>query len=338
VKALVFLGTRQVEYGDYANAELSAGHVLIQVAACGICGTDMHVYQGMPATWPVPGVRGHEISGTVVETAPDVKFLQAGDRVVVQPLVFCGRCRMCAAGLTNLCSNMYLIGGEQPGGFAEFVAAPEGSVFRIPDELSFEHAALVETLATPIHAFEEHARGLVRSVAVLGAGTQGLLSLQLAHLIGATNIIVSDVIEHRLQIAAQLGATHIVNGRIGDVVQEVAKLTDGEGVDLVIEAAGIAATRQQAVAMLRTGGTSVFLALGTQLTSIDFMDVVPRELHLHGSQCYTNDNFTRAIELLTTRQINAEPLVQSAPLSEGAALFDALATNPEDRIKVVLQP
>jgi 2-desacetyl-2-hydroxyethyl bacteriochlorophyllide A dehydrogenase len=233
---------------------------------------------------------------------------------------------------------MYLIGGEQPGGFAEFVTAPERSVFRIPDALSFEHAALVETLATPVHAFEQNARGLVRSVAILGAGAQGLLSLQLAKLIGAAQIVVTDVVEHRLQIADQLGATHIVNGRVGDVVQEVAKLTDGEGVDFVIEAAGIAATRQQAIAMLRPGGTAVFLALGTQATPIDFMSVVPRELHLHGSQCYINDNFTRAIELLTSRQINAEPLVQSAPLSEGAALFEALATNPEDRIKVVLRP
>jgi len=338
MKSLISRGPRQVEFGEWEEPSLLPGQVLIEVAACGICGTDLHVYKGMPAAWPVPGVRGHEFAGTVIAWADDVEGFRAGDRVVVQPLVYCGRCRFCRSGQTNLCANLYLIGGEQPGGFAERVAVPASSLFKVPENLSLQQAALVETLATSVHAFEQNLSGILRSVAVLGAGAQGLFAIQLARLAGAKLVAVSETVPHRLAMALKLGATHAINAGQENVVEAVLDLTDGEGVDLAIEAAGKALTRQNATQLLRPGGTAIFVALGAEPTSIDFMALVPKELHLRGTQCYTDADFALAIELLASGEISVDPLITGMPLEQGAAAFEALASDPGELIKVILEP
>lgn len=338
MKSLVFGGPRNVCFGDWEEPGILPGQVLIEVAACGICGTDLHVYKGLPAAWPVPGVRGHEFAGTVIAWADDVDGFQDGDRVVVQPLVTCGECRFCRSGQSNLCTNMVLIGGERPGGFAERVNVPARSLFNVPENLSLKRAALVETLATSVHAFQQHVSGILRSVAVLGAGAQGIFAVQLARLAGANLIAVSDTLPHRLAVAQELGATHIVNARQDDVVEVILAMTNGEGVDLVIEAAGKAVTRQQAISLLRPGGTAIFLALGAEASPIDFMYVVPRELQLRGTQCYTDADFALAIELLANGEIIVDPLITEMPLENGPAAFETLASNPGEMIKVLLAP
>jgi len=338
MKSLIFEGPHNVNFGDWEEPRVLPGQVLIEVAASGICGTDLHVYKGLPAAWPIPGIRGHEFAGTVIAWADDVQGFEHGDRVVGQPLVYCGQCRFCRSGQTNLCANLYLIGGEQPGGFAEQVAVPASSLFSVPENLSLKQAALVETLATSVHAFEQNLSGILRSVAVLGAGAQGLFAVQLARLAGAKLITVSETVLHRLAIALKLGATHAIHAGQENVVETVLDLTDGEGVDLVIEAAGKAVTRHQATQLLRPGGTAIFLALGAELTPIDFMSVVPRELHLRGTQCYTDADFSLAIELLSNREIIVDPLITEMPLQNGPAAFEALASDPGDMIKVILEP
>ncbi len=336
--ALVFRGVGEVAFETLERPSPRPGHVLLRVSGCGICGTDMHVYKGMPAPWPVPGVRGHEISGVVEALGPEVDGPVIGDRAVVQPLISCGRCSACRRGETNLCARAYLIGGEVAGGFAEFVEVPEAAVFTVPDGLTLRHAALAETLATPVHAFEMHARGFIRTIAVLGAGAQGLLSLQLARILGAQDILVSDVVQARLDLASRLGATRVVHALDADPVAAAMELSDHEGVDLVVDAAGLAINRQQTIEMLRPGGTGIFLALGPGRAEIEFGQLVPRELHLHGTQCYSNADFARAIELLASGEVEAAPLVGTMPLSQGAKAFEALATAPADHIKIVLEP
>ncbi len=338
MKSLVFQGTRSVEYGEWQEPQVAAGEVLIRVAACGICGTDMHVYHGMPASWPVPGVRGHEFSGTVMTWGAGVTGFTQGDRVVIQPLIYCRCCPSCQAGYTNLCSNVQLIGGERSGGFAERAVVPADRVFKIPDALDLEIAALTEPLATSVHAFQANVTGLVRRVAVLGAGPQGLFAVQLARLAGAQVITVSDVIAARLELARTLGATDTLDARRPDLAQAILALTNHEGVDLVIEAAGKAVTRSLAVQIVRPGGTVVFLALGTEPTALDFMSIVPRELKLHGTQCYTDADFVRSIELLATGRIDGAAMRSVFPLSEGAAVYERLASNPGDAAKVLLAP
>lgn len=338
MNALVFHGPGKVAFETADKPEVKPGHMRLRVHGCGICGTDMHVYGGMPAPWPVPGVRGHEISGVVDQIGDGVDGISTGDRVVVQPLVFCGTCPACKRGETNLCANAYLIGGEVAGGFAEFVEVPASTIFAVPEGLPLDHAALAEALATPVHAVQMHARGAVRSAAIIGAGAQGLLALQLVRNLGIETVLVSDVVPQRLDLASDLGASRVVNARGENSVDVAYELTGGEGVDLVIDCAGLAINRQQTIEMLRAGGTGVFLALGPGFAEIEFGRLVPRELHLHGTQCYTNTDFQRAINLLESGDIAAEKLVETRALSDGSAAFETLAANPADHIKIVLEP
>lgn len=338
MNSLISMGPRQVEYGEWEEPSILPGQVLIEVAACGICGTDLHVYKGLPAAWPLPGVRGHEFAGKVIAWADDVQGFKQGDRVVAQPLVYCRHCRFCRSGQTNLCSNLVLIGGERPGGFAERATVPASSLFPVPENLSLRQAALTETLATSVHAFEQNLSGILRSVAVLGGGAQGIFAVQLARLAGAKLIAVSETVPHRLAVAHSLGATHAINAGDENIVEAILALTDGEGVDLAVEAAGKAVTRQQSTQLLRPGGTAIFLALGAERTPIDFMSVVPRELHLRGTQCYTDADFALAIQLLANGEIIVDPLISEMPLAKGAAAFDMLARNPGEMIKVILAP
>ena len=338
MKALIFQGPNRVELGEQEEPKLTTGQVLLEVAACGICGTDLHVYRGLPASWPVPGVRGHEITGKVLAWANDVQGFDIGDRVVVQPLIFCGKCNACISGRTNLCYNTRLVGGEYQGGFAERVAVPAQSLFKLPDNLTLEHATLTETLATPVHAFQQNISGLLRSVAILGAGPQGLLSLQISKRLGVKLIAISDVVPHRLMVAESLGATLTINANKTDPVKDILAMTDGEGVDLVMETAGVSMTRKQAVKVLRPGGTAVFLALGADQTPMNFLTIVPKELKLHGTQCYLDADFARAIVLLEDGDIKADMLITTASLEEGPEMFNKLANDPNDVIKAVLIP
>lgn len=338
MNALIAMSHDNLEYGETGEPKLQPGHVLIRVAGCGICGTDMHVYKGMASTWPTPGIRGHEFAGTVRAIAEDVEGFSPGDRVVVQPLLFCGVCRSCLAGRRNLCSDINLIGGEQPGGFAEYAVVPAANLFRIPDSLPLAHAALVEPLATAVHALERNWSSEMESMVIFGAGAQGLMLLQVALFLGIKKVAVTDVVESRLELAMELGATRVINPAIEDTLPAVLEMNGGAEVDLTVDAAGITSTRQQALSCLRPGGTAIFLALGAAPTPVDFMGVVGKELKLTGTQCYTERDFAKAIQYLAHGCVSADKLISEVPLSEGAQAFRRLAGDPGRMIKAVLVP
>lgn len=338
MKALVNHGARQWRVQEWAEPTLRPGDVLVEVAACGICGTDLHAYKGLDVGWPLPGIPGHEIAGRVLAWGSEVRGFSAGDRVAVQPLLYCGLCEDCRAGRVNLCSHLEFVGGSLTGGYAERTAVPARGLFKLPDSLDLSQAAMAETLSTPVHAFNQNVSGLLRSVAVMGAGTQGLLSLQLALLAGARAVAITDVVPRRLAVAEELGATLVINAREQDPIESILAMTGGRGVDLAIEAAGKAISRQQALHVLRPGGMAIFIALGTEPTPIDFMSLVPRELQIRGTQCYNDDDFALAIELLASHAVHVEPLLTRLPLADGHEAFEMLVTDPGQAIKVVLEP
>jgi L-iditol 2-dehydrogenase len=341
MKALVNHGARQWTVEEWPEPKLRPGDVLVEVAACGICGTDVHAYRGLSEIsggWPMPGVPGHEISGQVLAWGSDVQGFQIGDRVTVQPLLYCGRCEDCRAGRVNLCPNLEFVGGSLQGGYAERTAVPARGLFKLPEKLDIRHASMAETLATPVHAFNRNVSGLLRNVAVFGAGTQGLLSLQIAQLAGAQSVAITDVVARRLAIAQELGATLAFNAREQDPVEAILNMTGGRGVDLAIEAAGKAISRQQALRVVRPGGMAIFIALGAEQTAIDFMSFVPRELQIRGTQCYNDDDFAMAIELLASKAVNVDPLLTGMPLERGSDAFEMLVSDPSKAIKVILEP
>ncbi len=339
MKALVFRGTKQIGIEEVAEATPAPDEALIQVAYCGICGSDLHGYLGHSArrSRNVPLIMGHEFSGRVVALGSDVKDrFEIGQRVTVQPAISCGTCPACQSGRGHICPNMNLIGIERSGAFAPYVAAPADRLFALPDTISDEAATLAETLAVEVHLFRQMAPSLVRNVLVLGAGAQGLLAVQLARLMNIPEIIVSDVVPARLQLAAQLGATVTVDARRQDVAALAKERTQNWGVEFAVETTGAPPARQQGLAALAPGATFGIIGLGEGPTTVDFLPIVARELSIRGSYCYTDDDFVRSIELLASGQVQADAMLSATSLDSGPEVFSALVTDPADKIKVLL--
>ena len=340
MQAIVFHGKHQLALEDVPEPKLAPGEVLVQVAACGICGSDLHGYEGHSPRRDrsVPLIMGHEFTGRVAALGSEVTGdLAVGERVVVHPQISCGRCRACRAGLTNICPNMSILGIERAGAFAEYVAVPADRLFRLPAHLSDQDGALVETLSIQVHLFQQVPRPLLRTVVVLGAGPQGLFAVQLARLAGASQVIATEIIPRRMELAAQLGATTVLRGD-EDVVGRVLALTDGWGADFIVDAVGLPATRRQGIAALAPGGTLGLVGLVPGETPVEFNPVVNRELTVRGSYSCTDDDLTRSLELLAGRQIRLDGMLALAPLREGVSCFDRLLDPTSGLTKVVLQP
>lgn len=335
MKALILTEDLNIRLVEMEEPELKAGYVIIDVKACGICGTDMHVYKGMASNWSLPGIIGHEFAGVVCACAGDVKDYKPGDRVTAQPLLNCGKCATCREGRTNLCTGIRLIGGEYPGAFAEKVAVPADKLIKVPDRIPLEKAALSEPLATVIHGLGRLKKQRYESVLILGAGALGLLALQMLR-DRAENIAISDVSEVRLKVAKALGATCTINAARQEVEKEVLEMTKGGRIDLAIDAAGFSSTRQQAFQLIKPGGELLFIALGQKETPVDFMQLVTSELSMYGTQCHTMEDFHLAIEAMD--KIDYDKIVTQFPLEQGEEAFKKLREDPGYGIKLHLVP
>lgn len=338
MKALVVNKNETLEYKEVGKPVIGKKDVLIKVAGCGICGTDMHVYKGMENNWPLPGVRGHEFAGVIEECGDEVSRFSVGDSVVVQPMLYCGHCENCRSGKTNLCKNTKLVGGELNGGFSEYAKMPEHYVFHVPSNVDTAYYSLVEPVATSIHALKNRIPTYTKTMVIFGAGAQGLILVQLAKHLGIQTIIAVDVVDSRLEKAMECGANYTVNGMKANVIDQVQKYLDGDLAECVVDAAGISITRQQALEVLKPNGTAIFLALGAKETSIDFMSLVTKEFKLYGTQCYTDEDIQKAIEFISTGIIDAKKIIKKVPLAEGSNAFEQIATNLDYGIKVVLVP
>ena len=342
MRALMYLGTRQMEMQEVAEPGAAPGRVVLKVGAASICGSDLHGFLGKSAKRVPPLIMGHEFTGEVVDRGRDVEGLSIGDRVTINPILSCGRCEECLRGRTSICPRRTVIGIEHPGAFANYVSVPAESCFMLPDHVDDLEGSMVESLSNALHIFDRSLHGFIKSVAVIGAGTQGLLALQVARHIGATRIAVTDMVPSRLALASALGATHTIDVRADDPggpVEAVLDMTDGRGVDLAVEAVGHTATQEQAVRMLRQGGEAVLLGLGAEAPmAVDGVAMVNRELSVRGSYAYTSLDFAYSLELISSGKIDVASMVVARDLEQGPGIFEKLVDDPGDLIKVALVP
>jgi threonine dehydrogenase-like Zn-dependent dehydrogenase len=337
VETLVYVAPERMELQDAPAPAPGPDEAVLRVRAAGVCGSDVHGYLGRSLNRTPPLVMGHEFAGTVASTGAGVRDLPAGTPAAVYPFITCGRCAACRRGETSLCASRRIIGIHRPGGFAEFAAVPRASVVPLPPGLPLLAASFAEPLAVAVHAFSRHAGALLRRLAVVGCGTQGLLALQLAARGAPSALFAVDVIPARLRLATAMGATRTLDAGADAVVQEIRNATDGEGVDLAIEAAGSTAARQMALASVRAGGTVVFLGLGDEISPLNAVDIVNREVAVRGSYAYTYEDFRRALELLAQNAVRVD-WARSFPLRAGPEVFRRLATAPGEMVKAVLTP
>jgi len=236
MKAAVWYGENDIRIEQREKPSTKEGEVLIKVEAVGICGTDLMIYQGkFPRSRP-PLIPGHEFAGEIVATKNVPSNLKVGDRVVVNPLIFCGRCVACRMGFPNVCQKLGLIGVDIDGSFAEFVKASWEKVHRIPSDFSWETAALIEPVAVAVHAVKSSACKIGDSVAVLGAGPIGMLIAMVARTAEASQVILTEVLKYRLGLAEKLGFC-AVDSSGNDVVEKIYKMTKGKGADVVFDTA-----------------------------------------------------------------------------------------------------
>lgn len=343
VKALVLTDYKKFEIGEMPKPEVGPSDVLVRVCACGICGSDIHGYDGSSGRRIPPLVMGHEAAGIVASTGANARDFQEGDRVTFDSMVSCGQCHFCRRGEINLCDSRRVLGVScedyrQHGAFAEFVVVPEHVCYRLPLVLPFEQAAMIEPVSIAVHAVNRSPVALGDTAVVVGSGMIGLLVIQALRLARCSTVIAVDLNEHRLELARSLGADVTLLADGVDVPAEVRKLTDGRGADIVMEVVGSSATLQTSVHCLRKGGSLTLVGNIAPEVSFPLQAVVTRELSLLGS-CGSSGEYPRCIELMSQQSIRVEPLITAtATLEEGPAWFERLYQGEPETLKVILQP
>ncbi|WP_062347149.1 zinc-dependent alcohol dehydrogenase [Herbidospora yilanensis] len=310
MRALVYTRPGVVESLDVAEPAPAEGEVLVKVHAVGICGSELHGIRDAGFRRP-PLIMGHEFAGTT----PD------GRRVVANPLISCGRCDQCLMGRDHLCRERALLGIHRPGAFAEWVSVPEKALHDLPPDMSFETAAVVEPLANGVHAVNLARPYPGARVAVLGAGTIGLVCALVARQV-TDQVTVCDLSPDRLAVAGRLGASAVTTTLEGEF-------------DIVIDAVGAAATHQISVQHLRPGGTAVWIGLLSSEAAIDGQKIVREEKHIVGSYCYTAAEFAQAVKLARDVDLG---WTTSFDLADGAAIFGELVDGRSDVVKALLRP
>lgn len=339
MRAAFFRGARVFDIINVDKPKVGPREVLIEVKACGICGSDLHAYKGLSPDIKTPIILGHEFSGDVIEAGGDVKSVKVGDRVCVEPVVTCGDCYFCKRGEYNRCVKLGLIGCQFNGAFAEYVSVNEKWAHKIPENISYEEGALMEPLAVAVHNVERSGVKGKELAIVFGAGPVGNLILQVLKTMGASKVIVVDLMDWRLDLARKLGADITINPRSKDVVEEVLKITDQIGVDVSFEAVGNAGVLEQATKVTRKGGIMVVIGVYEEPdVRYYIMDLVFKELTMRGSAIYC-DNFKTAIRLVESGKVNLKPLITHVlPLEDVKRGFEMLTRKTEPAFKVLLNP
>jgi L-iditol 2-dehydrogenase len=343
MKALLLKNYKELELVDLPTPEIGPDDLLVRVKACGICGSDVHGYDGSTGRRIPPLVMGHEAAGEVAAVGANVAAYKRGDRVTFDSTVSCGKCFFCTHGNINLCDNRQVLGvscGDyrRNGAFAEFVVVPQNIAYKIPESLAYEHAALIEAVSIGVHAVSITPIKLGDTGVIVGAGMIGLLTLQAARLAGCTRVIAVDLDDAKLEVAKQLGADEGLNPKTCDVPARIAELTGGHGADIAIECVGASSPVKTAILSVRKGGTVTLVGNITPNIEIPLQSVVTRQIRLQGS-CASNGEYPQCIALLASGAIRVGPIISAlAPLSEGVEWFDRLYKHDGNLMKVVLQP
>jgi L-iditol 2-dehydrogenase len=343
MKALVLTKICQLEIQERPVPEIGPGEVLVQVRACGICGSDVHGMDGSTGRRQPPVVMGHEAAGIIAAAGPGVNAWSVGDRVTFDSTIYCGACWYCRRGEINLCDRRRVLGVScdeyrRDGAFAEYVAVPQHILYRLPDNLSFEHAALVEPVSIALHALHRTPVVLNDTVVVVGAGMIGLLIVQALRAAGCGQIIAVDLSDARLALACRLGADAGLLSSQCDVAAEVARRTAGRGADLAVEVVGAASTLALAAGCVRKGGHLTLVGNLAPKVELPLQSIVTREITLAGS-CASRGEYPACLDLMARGAIQADPLISAvAPLGEGPSWFQRLYANNENLMKVVLVP
>lgn len=345
MKAAVLKNDMQIVFEEVPTPDPGPEQVQIRVHWASICGTDLHIYSGeFKKRVKYPRILGHEFAGVIASVGTAVQNFKPGDRVTVDPIVWCNQCPACLNGQNNVCNNLKLLGIEYDGGFADYAVAGADKVFKIPDSVSMRDAALVELYSLGVHSARKAMIEPADRVVILGAGRLGLAVLEVIKQTAAAWVGAVDVLDNRLEIARKMGADLTINAAAEDPVEKILAQTDGLGVDRVIECVGTYAEMedregpvQQAVKMARSGGRVVVMGLGSQLTPVFWKECVFKELQIVGSRVTLGD-YPRALQLMELKKFHPELFVSEVfDLRQLDRAFHLLEDKPDQYLKVLVK-
>ena len=338
MKALMYLGPRNMPMQDIPEPAVQDGEVKIKVTYCGICGSDIHGYSGSTGRKIPPMIMGHEFCGTVAELGAGVTGFTIGQRVVVLPVESCGTCPQCRAGLTNICQNRRGLGVmDVNGAFTEYICFSAKYVYPLPDSLSDVEATLLEPLAVAFHAVRSAQPVEGKNVMLVGAGTIGQLILKCLALYGCKTVIASDVVDTHLQKALENGADVVVNPMDREKMDQTLREHDLLGnIDVTIEAVGATPTVQQSIDYVANHGRVVWVGNAAKMVEINMQSVVTREVFLRGSYAYDAADFEQCLKLMAERKLDVTNIISGVVnLDEVSGVMDQVLDKKIDVFKVV---
>lgn len=343
-KAAFMRGIDKMVIEEVPVPEAGEKQVLVQLEYVGICGSDVHYFHhGCCGAYKVDLEKdfmlGHECAGTVVKTGPGVEHLKVGDRVALEPGITCGKCEFCKTGRYNLCPDVvFLATPPVQGCYEEYIAFPEDMCFKLPDHVSTKEGALIEPLSVGFHAANQGNVQVGDSVVILGAGCIGLVTLLACKARGAGKIIVSDLVDARLAKAKELGADLVINGSKANLLEEIEKLTDGQGIDQVFETAGSPVTIAQTPFLVKRGGTITLVGLAAQEEiTYNFAQIMAKEAKIKSVFRYRNI-YPKAIAAVASGAIDVTGIVtHEYDLTQIQEAFDEAVNNKTDLVKAVIR-
>jgi L-iditol 2-dehydrogenase len=360
MKALTLVAPCQFEYGDTPDLIPGKDEVLVRVKAAGICGSDLHGMDGRSGRRVPPIIMGHEAAGEIIALGSGVKKWRVGDRVTFDSTVYCNDCPECQEGYINLCSSRNVLGVSctdyrRHGCFAEYVVIPQHILYRIPADLSYEHAAFAEPVAIALHAVnlaegravgeafapvdeDEDDEALGGTAVVVGSGLIGLLVIQSLKARGWDRVIAVDLDDQRLNLAKGLGADITFNAKEENLAQKIRELCNGDGAEAAFEVVGAGPTVDLAIRSVCRGGHVILVGNLQSNTPFPLQEVVTRQITVQGS-CSCAGEYPEAIRRIQDGSIRVEPLLSmTAPLSEGAEWFHKATQPGNGLLKIILQP
>jgi 2-desacetyl-2-hydroxyethyl bacteriochlorophyllide A dehydrogenase len=336
MKAMLLGGPNKVELEEVEIPTTDNGNSVVRITHSGVCGTDLKIFTGgIPANYPL--IMGHEMIGEVTQ-AGDSSSPQSGSRVIVDPVLYCGECFHCNLGQSQLCPNGGLIGRDQDGGFAEYVAVPPKNIFAMPDKISNQEAPLIQVLTTVMHAQQMANVSSNDTVVILGLGVGGLLHVQLAKARGVKTIIGITRSEWKREVAENIGAD-ITLAPNELTKQLVLDATNGIGADLVIESAGKLSVLAQAMDLVRLGGRVLGYGIHTNTEgALPFYDMYFKEIQFINARAATDKDFSACLEMFESGKINLNPLISDIlPLDQLGKAMEMVGTDAPQRMKIIME-
>ncbi|NLL42548.1 MAG: alcohol dehydrogenase catalytic domain-containing protein [Firmicutes bacterium] len=309
MKQAVMTAPGKIEFQQVERPVPGPGQILVKIMRIGVCGSDIHVYHGLHPYTSYPVVQGHEVAGTIAELGSGVEGFEIGDKVTVQPQVSCGQCYSCRHGNYHICDDLKVMGFQTTGMAAEYFAVDAEKVLKLPDDMDYDEAAMVEPLAVAVHAIRKAGSVEGKKVVVLGAGPIGNLVAQAAKGMGAHLVLMTDISDYRLDIGRQCGIKHCIDTSKVDLNEQISEVFGPDRADIIFECVGVQATIEQAVENARKGSDIIVVGVFGDKPQVDMGLVQDRELSLIGTLMYKEEDYIKAIELIDAGKIALRPLI-----------------------------